>query len=123
MFILFSEINLIKAWGNPNITIPLKTAIKFIDVDMMPYWVGFKSLPIMIQNKNAFLKFNGKAILGKFYQKHIQEKGIKMGFDVFCYSIAERMGKNDRTPKSIEETLNSIKDSLASIVPNQPTSQ
>ena len=82
-----------------------------------------EDIKTMIQNKTALQKFNGKAILGKFYQKHIQEKGIKMGFDVFCYSIAERMGKNDRTPKSIEETLNSIKDSLASIVPNQPTSQ
>lgn len=80
-----------------------------------------KDVESMIQSKTALLRFNGKVILGKFYQKYVQEKGIKMGFDVFCYSVAERMGKNGKTPESIKKTLDSIKERLVNTVPNQLT--
>ncbi|MCX5995538.1 MAG: AAA family ATPase [Chloroflexi bacterium] len=72
-----------------------------------------KQVQEMIDNKTAFQKFDGKAILGKFYQKMVREKGILMGFDVFCYSIAERIGKENRTPESIITVLTSIKQNLS----------
>jgi len=68
----------------------------------------------MIQNKTSLTRFNGKMILGKFHQKRVHDKGIGMSFDVFCYSIAEKIGKEDRTPESIKTTLNSIRDKLRS---------
>lgn len=77
----------------------------------------------MIQSKTAFLRFNGKTILGKFYQKYVKEKGVNMGFEVFCYSIAGKIGENGRTPESIKNTLNSIKERLANAAPNQPANQ
>lgn len=73
-----------------------------------------KEVEDMISDKSAFLKFNGKVILGKFYQKRVLERGIGMSFDVFCYSIAERIGRNYRTPESIKKTLSSIQDHLKS---------
>ncbi len=71
-----------------------------------------KKVEDMISDKSAFLKFNGKVILGKFYQKKVSEKGIGMSFDVFCYLIAERIGKNLRTPEPIKKTLTSIQSKL-----------
>lgn len=71
-----------------------------------------KEVEDMIWNKAAFQKFNGKAILGKFYQKIVSGKDIGMSFDVFCYSIAERIGKSGRTPESIKRTLSSIQERL-----------
>ena len=35
-----------------------------------------------------------------------------MGFDVFCYSIAEKIGSNGRTPEPIKQALISIRDDL-----------
>jgi hypothetical protein len=70
-----------------------------------------KEVEEMISNKSALQKFNGKAILGRFYEK-IVAGGIGMSFDVFCYSIAERIGKNSRTPESITQALNSIQAHL-----------
>lgn len=67
----------------------------------------------MISNKTALFKFNGKAILGKFYQQRVSGKDIGMSFDVFCYSIAEKIGKSSRTPESIKKTLTLIQESLA----------
>jgi len=64
----------------------------------------------MLLDKTALSKFDGKLILGRFYQKRVSGKHIGMSFDVFCYSIAEKISKNGRTPKSIEETLTSIKN-------------
>lgn len=71
-----------------------------------------KEVEEMISNKSALQKFSGKAILGRFYEKIVADKGIGMSFDVFCYSIAERIGKNGRTPESIKKTLNLIQQSL-----------
>lgn len=70
-----------------------------------------QDVDIMIQNKTALTKFNGKVILGKFHQKRVLDKGIGMGFDVFCYSIAEKIGKEGRTLESIKKTLGSLKAS------------
>ncbi len=64
----------------------------------------------MVVDKSALLRFDGKRILARFYQKKISEKQIGMSFEVFCYSIAEKMSENGRTPKSIEETLASIRN-------------
>jgi hypothetical protein len=64
----------------------------------------------MILDKTALLRFDGKLILGRFYNKRVSGKHIGMSFDVFCYSIAEKISKNGRVPKSIEETLTSIKN-------------
>jgi hypothetical protein len=72
----------------------------------------FKEGEEMISNKTALQKFNGKAILGKLYQKIVHEKDVGMNFIVFCYSIAERIGKNGRTPASIRNTLTSIQEHL-----------
>lgn len=66
----------------------------------------------MIQDKSALVRFNGKAILGKFHQKNLLDKGIGMSFDVFCYSVAERIAKAGRTPESIKNALGSIKESI-----------
>jgi len=66
----------------------------------------------MISDKTALSKFDGKAILGKFYQKRVSGKGIGMSFDVFCYSLAETIGKSGRTAESIKKTLLSIQQSL-----------
>jgi len=71
-----------------------------------------KEVKEMISNKSALLKFNGKRILGRFYKKMVVDKSIGMDFDVFCYSIAERIGENGRTPESIKKTLTSIQESL-----------
>lgn len=65
----------------------------------------------MISNKAALLRFNGKAILRNFYQKRVSGKGIGMSFEVFCFSIAERICKNGRTPESIKKMLTSIQES------------
>jgi predicted ATPase len=66
----------------------------------------------MFSDKSVFLKFNGKEVLRKFYQKNVSEKDIGMSFEVFCYSVAKRIGETDRTPVSIKETLTSIQKSL-----------
>lgn len=71
-----------------------------------------KEVEDMITNKTAFVKFDGKSILGKFYQKFVWGKEIGMGFGVFCYSVAERIGSTARTPESIKKTLTSIKERL-----------
>ncbi|MCX5997616.1 MAG: AAA family ATPase [Chloroflexi bacterium] len=71
-----------------------------------------KEVEEMITNKTALVKFSGKSILGKFYQKFISGKGIGMSFEVFCYSVAERIGSTGRTPESIKKTLTSIKERL-----------
>ena len=71
-----------------------------------------KQVEAMILDKTTFIKFDGKSILGRLYQKLVSEKGIGMGFDVFCYAIAERIGSNGRTPESIKQTLISIRDRL-----------
>jgi len=66
----------------------------------------------MIADKTAFVKFDGKSILGKFYQKFVSGKGIGMSFEVFCYSVAERIGSTGRTPEAIKKTLTSIQEHL-----------
>jgi hypothetical protein len=66
----------------------------------------------MIEDKTALLRFNGKTILGKLYQRKVAGKDIGMSFGVFCYSVAEKIGKGNRTPESIKETLLSIKENL-----------
>jgi energy-coupling factor transporter ATP-binding protein EcfA2 len=66
----------------------------------------------MISNKTALVKFDGKAILGRLYQRLVSDKGVVMGFDVFCYSIAEKISNNGRTPEPIKQTLTSIRDNL-----------
>lgn len=71
-----------------------------------------KQVDDMISDKTAFIKFDGKSILGRLYRKLVSEKGVAMGFDVFCYSIAERIGSNGRTPEPIKQTLISIRDHL-----------
>lgn len=71
-----------------------------------------KKVEDMITDKTAFVKFDGKSILGKFYQKFISGKEIGMSFEVFCYSVAERIGSTGRTPESIKKTLTSIKERL-----------
>ncbi len=68
-----------------------------------------EELKNMVSSKMAFTKFNGKTILGKFYQKILVEKGIVMGFNVFCYSIAKNIGEKSRTPESIKKVLVSIR--------------
>lgn len=71
-----------------------------------------KQVEDMITNKTAFVKFDGKSILRKFHQKFISAKEVGMSFEVFCYSVAERIGNNGRTPESIKKTLISIKERL-----------
>lgn len=66
----------------------------------------------MISDKTAFVKFDGKLILGKLYQRLVSNKGIGMSFDVFCYAIAEKIGSKGRTPEPIKQTLISIGDHL-----------
>jgi len=73
----------------------------------------------MIRDKTALARFNGKAILGKFHQKKVLDKGIIMGFDVFCYSIAEKIAKAGRTPESIKKLLDSIRGSIENIKPSK----
>jgi hypothetical protein len=67
----------------------------------------------IVSNKTALARFNGKVILGKFYDRKVAGKSIDMGFEVFCYSIAEKIGKNGRTPEPIKRTLTSIKQYIS----------
>ncbi|HEX9896945.1 MAG TPA: AAA family ATPase [Dehalococcoidales bacterium] len=71
-----------------------------------------KQVENMITDKTAFVKFDGKTILGKFYQDFVSGKEVGMSFEVFCYSVAERIGSTGRTPESIKKTLTSIKERL-----------
>jgi hypothetical protein len=71
-----------------------------------------KEIEDIISDKTALLKFNGKAILGRFYDQRIPGKDIGMSFEVFCYSIADRIGKNGRIPESIKKTLMLIQERL-----------
>ena len=66
----------------------------------------------MVEDKTALRKFDGKAILGAFYNEIVSGKGIGMSFEVFCYNIAERIGQNGRTPESLKMALNTIKEGL-----------
>jgi len=66
----------------------------------------------MISNKTALLRFDGKTIIGKFYQEMVSGKGVGMNFEVFCYSVAEKIGCTGRTPESIKQTLTSIQERL-----------
>jgi ABC-type branched-subunit amino acid transport system ATPase component len=66
----------------------------------------------MVSDKTAFIKFDGKSILGRLYQKLVVDKGVGMNFDVFCYSIAEKIGTKGRTPEPIKQALVSIRDHL-----------
>ena len=79
-----------------------------------------KQVEDMITNKTAFVKFDGKSILRKFYQKFVSGKAVGMSFEVFCYSVAERIGSTGRTSESIKKTLTSIKERLnTSSTPSQ----
>jgi energy-coupling factor transporter ATP-binding protein EcfA2 len=71
-----------------------------------------KEVEEMISNKTALLKFDGKKIIGKLYNEMVSSKGIGMSFDVFCYSVAERIGNSGRTPESITKTLTSIQNQV-----------
>jgi len=71
-----------------------------------------KQVEDMIKDKTAFIKFDGKSILGRLYQKLVVDKGVGMNFDVFCYAIAEKIGAEGRTPEPIKQTLSSIRDHL-----------
>jgi len=71
-----------------------------------------KQVEDMISDKTAFIKFDGKAVLGKLYQKLVSDKEVGMHFDVFCYSIAEKIGSKGRTPERIKQPLISIRDHL-----------
>jgi Fe-S cluster assembly ATPase SufC len=72
---------------------------------------------VMVQDRTALTKFSGKEILRKFHHKKVSEKGIVMGFDVFCYAIAEKIDKGGRTPKSIKKVLASIKEHIENVRP------
>jgi len=66
----------------------------------------------MIQDKTAFMKFNGKAVMRKFLQKNVWEKSIDMNLEVFCYNVAERIAENGRLPESVKKVLESIKEKI-----------
>jgi ABC-type cobalamin/Fe3+-siderophores transport system ATPase subunit len=71
-----------------------------------------KEVEDMITNKTAFVKFDGKSVLAKFYHKFVSGKEIGMSLEVFCYAIAERIGSTGRTPESIKKLLTSIQERL-----------
>jgi len=71
-----------------------------------------KQVEGMISDKTAFIKFDGKSMLRRLYQKLVSDKGVGMRFDVFCYLIADKIGSKGRTPEPIKQTLISIRDHL-----------
>jgi len=71
-----------------------------------------KQVEGMISDKTAFIKFDGKSMLRRLYQKLVSDKRVGMRFDVFCYLIADKIGSKGRTPELIKQTLISIRDHL-----------
>jgi len=71
-----------------------------------------KQVEDMISDKTAFIKFDGKSIIGRLHQKLVSDKRVGMSLGVFCYSIAGKIGSKGRTPEPIKQTLLSIRDRL-----------
>lgn len=82
-----------------------------------------KEVEEMISDKSFLQKFNGKLILGRFYQAMVASRDIGMNFTVFCYSVAKNMGEQGRTPKSVVDSMVSIKERVLALHPETIASQ